>query len=416
MQRRVVVTGLGAITPIGNTVAAYWDGLMAGTSGAARITLFDPERFDTTFACEVKGFVPEEHLDRKLVRRLDRFSQFALVAAGEALADAGFDTATLTEDQRDRFGVVFGSGIGGMQTFEDQTKVLVEEGPKRISPFFIPMMILDIAPGHISMVHGLRGPNYAAVSACATSNHNLSDAMMLIQRGAADVMVTGGAEASISALGVGGFNALKALSTRNDSPETASRPFDATREGFVLGEGGGALILEELEHAKARGAHIYCEVAGFGSSADAYHLTAPEPNGKGAILAMKAALRDAGLAPTDVDYLNMHGTSTPLGDAAETAAIKAVFGEHAYNINCSSTKSMTGHLLGAAGAVEAIASVLAIVNQVATPTINFETPDERCDLNYTFGAPQKREIRVAMSNAFGFGGHNTSVLFTRYDA
>ncbi|MCA0269206.1 MAG: beta-ketoacyl-ACP synthase II [Bacteroidetes bacterium] len=415
-QRRVVVTGLGALTPIGNTVPAFWEAMMAGRSGAAPITLFDPEGFDTTFACEVKDFVPEDHLDRKFVRRLDRFSQFALVAAAEALNDAGFDTSALSEDERDRFGVVFGSGIGGMRTFEEQTKVLVSEGPQRISPFFIPMMILDIAPGHISMVHGLRGPNYAAVSACATSNHNLADAVMLIQRGAADVMVTGGSDASVTALGVGGFNALKALSTRNDSPETASRPFDITRDGFVMGEGAGALVLEELGHALARGAKIYCEIAGFGASADAHHLTAPEPEGKGAILAMKAALRDAEMQPEEIDYLNMHGTSTPLGDKAETKAIKAVFGDHAYAINCSSTKSMTGHLLGAAGAVEAVACILAIKHQTATPTINIEQPDPECDLNYTPGAPQQRDIRVAMSNAFGFGGHNTSVIFKRFEA
>jgi 3-oxoacyl-[acyl-carrier-protein] synthase II len=414
--RRVVVTGMGALTPIGNNVPDFWAALLAGTSGAAPITKFDTTHYETKFACEVKNFRPEEYLDRKLVRRMDPFAHYAATVANEALRDAGFDTATLTEDQRDRFGVVFGSGQGGFQTFQQQTTVLITEGPNRVSPFFIPMLITDIAPGHISMMHGLRGPNHSAVSACATGNHNLIDAFLLIQRGAADVMVTGGSEASVTELGVSGFNACKALSTRNDSPETASRPFDSTRDGFVLGEGAGALILEEYEHAKARGARIYAEVAGFGASADAYHLTAPEPEGKGAKLAMRSALRDAGLTTADVDYLNMHGTSTPLGDVAETKAIKQVFGDDAYRINCSSTKSMTGHLLGAAGAVEAIASILAIHHGVVPPTINFETPDAECDLNYTFNAPQQRDVRVAMSNAFGFGGHNTSVIVKKLEA
>lgn len=414
--RRVVVTGLGAITPLGNDVPTFWAALTAGTSGAAPITHFDATDFDTRFACEVKGFDPAAYMDRKLVRRMDPFAHYALAAANEALRDAGIDTKTLTEDQRDRFGVVFGSGIGGMKTFEDQTRVLVADGPQRLSPFFIPMMILDIAPGHISMVHGLRGPNHAAVSACATSNHNLMDAAMLISRGLADVMVTGGAEASITALGVGGFNALKALSTRNDSPETASRPFDVTRDGFVLGEGAGALIVEEYEHAKARGATIYAEVLGFGASADAYHLTAPEPEGKGARLAMEMALRDAGLDRTAIDHINMHGTSTPLGDVAETNAIKAVFGDHAASISCVSTKSQTGHLLGAAGAVEAIASILAIYHGLVPPTINLREPDPACDLDYTPNEARKRDVRVAMSNAFGFGGHNTSVIVGKVEA
>ncbi|HYE58253.1 MAG TPA: beta-ketoacyl-ACP synthase II [Rhodothermales bacterium] len=414
--RRVVVTGMGALTPIGNNVPDFWRALLAGTSGAAPITRFDTTHYETKFACEVKNFRAEDYLDRKLVRRMDPFAHYAATVANEALRDAGFDTSTLSEEQRDRFGVVFGSGQGGFQTFQQQTTVLITEGPNRISPFFIPMLITDIAPGHISMMHGLRGPNHSAVSACATGNHNLIDAFLLIQRGAADVMVTGGAEASVTELGVSGFNACKALSTRNDEPAIASRPFDATRDGFVLGEGAGALILEEYEHAMNRGARIYAEIAGFGASADAYHLTAPEPEGKGAKLAMRSALRDADLTTADVDYLNMHGTSTPLGDVAETKAIKAVFGDDAYRLNCSSTKSMTGHLLGAAGAVEAIASILAIHHGIVPPTINFETPDPECDLNYTFNAPQKREVRVAMSNAFGFGGHNTSVLVKKLEA
>ena len=414
--RRVVVTGLGALTPIGNSVPEFWAAMMRGASGAAPITKFDTTGYETTFACEVKDFRAEDVLDRKLARRMDPFAQYACATAAEALADAGIDTAALTEDERDRFGVVYGSGQGGFNTFQSQTITLLQEGPKRLSPFFIPMLITDIAPGHISMIHGLRGPNHSAVSACATGNHNLIDAFLLIERGMADVMVTGGSEASVTELGVGGFNACKALSTRNDSPATASRPFDATREGFVLGEGAGALVLEDLQHALDRGARIYAEVAGFGASADAHHITAPEPEGKGARLAMTTALRDAGLAPEDVDYINMHGTSTPLGDAAETKAIKAVFGDHAYRLNCSSTKSMTGHLLGAAGAVEAIAAVLAVHHGRIPPTINFETPDPDCDLNYTFNAPVDRDVRVAMSNAFGFGGHNTSVLVKRYEA
>lgn len=412
--RRVVVTGLGALTPIGNTAPAFWNGLMNGVSGAAPITRFDTTHFPTKFACEVKGFKAEDFIDKKLARRMDMFSQYAVTVANQAIVDSGIDTSSLTEEQRARFGVVFGSGIGGMQTFHDQTRVLLEQGPSRISPFFIAMLITDIAPGHISMIHGLRGPNYAAVSACATANHNLIDAFMLIQRGTADVMITGGAEASVTDLGIGGFNATRALSTRNESPQTASRPFDKTRDGFVLGEGAAALVLEELEHAKARGAKIYAEIVGFGSSADAYHLTAPDPEGRGAILAMEMALRDAHLSPTDVDYLNMHGTSTPLGDVAETKAIKKVFGEHAYAMNVSSTKSMTGHLLGAAAAIEAVACIYAIQHNMAPPTINFEHPDPECDLNYTFHTPQARTIDVAFSNAFGFGGHNTTVAFRRF--
>jgi 3-oxoacyl-[acyl-carrier-protein] synthase II len=346
---------------------------------------------------------------------MDPFCQYAMVVAAEAVRDTGIVPEQLTVEQQERIGVIFGSGIGGMQVFHQQTATYLQEGPHRMSPFFIPMLIPDIAPGQISMHYGFRGPNYAVVSACATGNNNIGDAFMLIERGSADVMVCGGSEASVSELGIGGFNAAKALSTNNDDPARASRPFDATRDGFVLGEGAGALILEELEHAKARGARIYAEIVGMGMSADAHHITAPHPEGLGARLAMVSALEDAGLKPEDVDYLNMHGTSTPLGDVAETRAIKQVFGDHAYRMNLSSTKSMTGHLLGAAGAVEAIASILAIVHNTVPPTINFEHPDPECDLNYTFNQPQQRPVDVAMSNAFGFGGHNTCVLFQRYD-
>ncbi len=413
-QRRVVVTGMGALTPIGLSVEAFWDAMLRGESGAAPITYFDTERFDTKFACELKGFDVGDYLDKKAARRLDPFAQYGLVAAIQAVEDAGIDAETMSSDDKDRTAVIFGSGIGGMQVFHEQATNYNENGPRRLSPFFVPMLIPDIASGHISMRYGFRGPNYCIVSACATGNNNIADAFILIQRGQADAAVCGGSEASISELGVGGFNALKALSTRNDDPAHASRPFDAQRDGFVLGEGAGALYLEELEHARARGAKIYAEVIGFGMSADAYHITAPAPDGSGAALAMRNLLRDAGIAPEDVDYLNMHGTSTPLGDAAETQAIKTVFGEHAYRMNVSSTKSMTGHLLGAAGAIEAIASILAIRNDLVPPTINFEQPDPACDLNYTFNEPQARTVDVAVSNAFGFGGHNTSVAFRKF--
>ncbi|MEL7361085.1 MAG: beta-ketoacyl-ACP synthase II [Bacteroidota bacterium] len=410
-DRRVVVTGLGALTPIGNTVQAYWDGMMASRSGGARITHFDPEGFSTQFACEVKDFDPTDYLDRKEARRMDPFCQYGLVAADEALADAGLDPATMDQADKDRFGVVFGSGIGGMKVFQDQTINYHENGPRRISPFFVPMMILDIAAGQISMRHGLRGPNYATVAACATGNNAIVDSFMLIRSGLADRMLCGGSEAGVTGIGVGGFGSMKALSTRNDEPATASRPFDATRDGFVIGEGAGALVLETYADAQARGAKIYAEILGIGMSADAYHLTAPDPSGEGVRLALNGALRTAGLAPEDVDYINMHGTSTPLGDIAETNAIKKVFGEHAYSMNLSSTKSMTGHLLGAAGAIEAVASILAIQQGRIPPTINFEHADPECDLNYTFNSPQERNVKVALSNAFGFGGHNTSVVF-----
>lgn len=413
--RRVVVTGLGALTPLGLSAEAFWEAMMRGVSGAAPITYFETEDFSTKFACELKGFDAEDHLERKEARRLDAFAQYALVATDEALRDAGLGEDILSEEQKNRVGVVFGSGIGGMKLFQDQVLVYGAEGPRRLSPFFVPMMILDIAAGLIAMRHGFRGPNYATVSACATSNNAIGDAFLLIRNGLAEAVVCGGSEAPITPIGVGGFAAMRALSTRNESPETASRPFDATRDGFVIGEGAGALVLESLEHAEARGAKVYAEVIGFGMSADAHHLTAPHPEGLGATLAMEMALETAGLAPEDVDYLNMHGTSTPLGDVAETEAIKKVFGEHAYRMNLSSTKSMTGHLLGAAGAVEAIASILAITHDRVPPTINFSEADPRCDLNYTFNEPQERPVRVALSNAFGFGGHNTSVAFRAFE-
>lgn len=414
-QRRVVVTGMGALTPIGLSVDAFWEAMLRGESGAARITYFDPEPFDTQFACELKGFDPNEYMDRKQARRLDPFCQYALAVAKQCIEDTGLDTSTMSDKERDRTGVIFGSGIGGMHIFHEQTANYMNAGPRRISPFFIPMLIPDMAPGLISMEHGFRGPNYCVVSACATGNNNIGDAYMMIQAGLADAVLTGGSEGSVSELGIGGFGAMKALSTRNDDPATASRPFDADREGFVLGEGGGALFLEELEHAKARGAKIYAEMIGLGMSADAHHMTAPHPEGYGASLAMRLALENAGLQPEEVDYLNMHGTSTPPGDVAETKAVKQAFGDHAYEMNLSSTKSMTGHLLGAAGAVEAIATILAIQHDIVPPTINFFTPDPECDLNYTFNKPQERTVNVGMSNAFGFGGHNTSVIFRKFE-
>jgi 3-oxoacyl-[acyl-carrier-protein] synthase II len=415
-SKRVVVTGIGALTPIGNSAPAYWDGLLAGTSGAASVTYFDASEWSAQFACELKNFDPLAFFDRKEARKLDPYAHYALVAADEAVVDAGLDVETLSQDKKDRIGVIVSSGIGGIQTLQAQAVGLHTGGPRRISPFFIPLMIPDIAAGHISIKYGFRGPNYAVVSACATSNNSMSDAFMMIQRGMLDGALCGGAEAAICELGMGGFASMKALSTRNDDPATASRPFDATRDGFVLGEGAGVLYIERLDHALARGANIYGEIIGAGMSGDAHHITAPDPTGSGAVLAMKMALNDAGIEASDVDYLNMHGTSTPLGDKAETQAIKQVFGEHAYAMNLSSTKSMTGHLLGAAGAVEAIASLMALKTGVIPPTINFSTPDPDCDLNYTFNKPQERSINVALSNAFGFGGHNTSVLFKRYEA
>ena len=410
------MTGLGALTPLGNDVQTSWKNLVDGVSGAARITRFDPEKFKTQFACEVKGFDATEYLDRKDARKMDLFTQYAVVTSEMALRDAGLSTEDGSLDP-DRGGVIWGSGIGGFQTFMNEAKnFYLGDGTPRFSPFFIPMMITDIAPGHISIRNGLRGPNYATVSACASSTHALIDAFNTIRLGKADAIVTGGSEAAVVEGGIGGFNALKALSTRNDDPARASRPFDATRDGFVLGEGGAAIILEDLEHAQARGAKIYCEMVGGGMTADAHHITAPHPEGFGARNVMKNALTDAGMSPEDIDYVNVHGTSTPLGDVAETKAIQQVFGDHAYNLNISSTKSMTGHLLGAAGAVEAMACIMSIVDQVVPPTINHEHADPELDarLNFTLNQAQKREVRAALSNTFGFGGHNASVLFKAF--
>ena len=409
--RRVVVTGLGALTPIGNSVPAYWEGLISGTTGAAPITYFDPVDFKTQFACELKGFDPLEHFDRKEARKQDRFTQYAIVSSDEAIKDAG-----LTDDNvdHDRVGVIWGAGIGGLETFQNEVLNFADNDRKpRFNPFFIPKLIADIAPGMISIKHGYRGPNFATVSACASSSNALIDALNYIRLNHADIIVAGGSEAGVTYAGIGGFNAMHALSTRNDDPATASRPFDKDRDGFVLGEGAGAIILEEYEHAKARGAKIYCELAGGGLSADAHHMTAPHPEGIGAKNVMLNCLRDAQLAPEDVDAINMHGTSTPLGDIAESKAILDVFGEHAYSININSTKSMTGHLLGAAGAVEAIASILAIKEKMVPPTITHQTPYENIDpkLNFTFGKAQKRDVKVALSNTFGFGGHNACVVF-----
>lgn len=410
-QRRVVVTGMGALTPIGLDIQSYTEGLFNGVSGANLITQFDASKYKTRFACELKGFDVSNYLDKKEARRMDPFTHYSIIAANQAIADGNFDFSSI---DRTRFGVVMGSGIGGIQVFtQEVTDYRKGDGTPRFNPFFIPRMIIDIAPGRISIEHGLQGPNYASVSACATSTNCLIDAYMIIKMGYADVMVAGGSEAAVTEVGVGGFNSMKALSENNDNYLTASRPFDATRDGFVLGEGGGAMILEEYEHAVRRGAKIYAELGGVGMSADAYHITAPHEDGEGATLVMRNTLKDAGLSPESVDYLNMHGTSTPLGDVAESKAIKKVFGEHAYKMNLSSTKSMTGHLLGAAGVIEAIASVIAIQHNKIPPTINFSTPDENCDLNYTFNAPQEKQVNVAMSNTFGFGGHNACVLFKR---
>ncbi|HBL38191.1 MAG TPA: beta-ketoacyl-[acyl-carrier-protein] synthase II [Flavobacteriales bacterium] len=415
--KRVVVTGIGAITPLGNDIQSYWKGLMEGASGAAPITKFDATNFKTQFACEVKGFDVSQFIDRKASRKMDLFAQYAVVCADEALENAGL----LGEDapvHPDRAGVIWGSGIGGFQTFMNEAlNFHRNDGIPRFSPFFIPMMISDIAAGHISMRHGFRGPNFCTVSACASGTNAMIDAFNYIRLGKADVMVTGGSEAAVTEGGIGGFNALKALSTRNDDPATASRPFDSTRDGFVLGEGGGAIILEDYEHAVARGANIYCEMVGGGMSADAHHITAPHPEGLGALNVMKATLDDAHMNPGDVDYVNVHGTSTPLGDVAETKAIQGVFGDHAYDLNISSTKSMTGHLLGAAGAIEGIACILAIQHGAIPPTINFKHPDDQLDpkLNFTFNQAQERPVRAALSNTFGFGGHNASVLFKALD-
>jgi len=411
--KRVVVTGLGAVTPLGNGIPAYWDGLVNGVSGADFIKQFDVTKFKTKFACEVKNFNPENYFDRKEARKLDRFSQFALVASDEAVKSANLTGENINHD---RVGVIWGSGIGGMITFiEEMKNFAAGDGTPRFNPFFIPKLILDIAAGHISMKYGFRGPNFCTVSACASSTNAIIDATTYIRLGKADAIICGGSEAVVTEAGIGGFNAMKALSERNNDPQTASRPFDLNRDGFVLGEGSGAIVLEDYDHAIRRGAHIIAEVAGGGLSADAYHLTAPHPEGLGAYNVMKNALDDAGMKPEDIDYINVHGTSTPLGDISEITAIQRIFGEHAYNLNISSSKSMTGHLLGAAGAIEAIASILATVHDIIPPTINHFTDDPAFDprLNFTFHKPQKRIVNAALSNTFGFGGHNASVIFKK---
>lgn len=413
--KRVVVTGIGALTPIGNTVQEYWDNLSKGVSGAAPITRFDPEKFRTKFACEVKNFEVNDHLDRKEARKMDPNTQYAMVVGEEAIQDSKLD---LEKINKDKVGVIWGSGIGGLKTFQDEvTSYANGDGTPRFNPFFIPKMIPDITPGLLSIKYGFRGPNFATVSACASSNHAISDAFTYIRLGKANIILAGGSEAGVQESSMGGFNAMKALSERNDSPETASRPYDKDRDGFVLGEGAGALVLEELEHAKARGAKIYAEVLGAGMSADAYHITAPHPEGVGITLVMNSAIEDAGISKDDVHYVNTHGTSTPLGDSGEVKAIQAVFGESAYNMNISSTKSMTGHLLGAAGAIEAIACLMSIEKGIVPPTINHFTDDPEIDpkLNLTFNKAQEREVNVAMSNTFGFGGHNTSVILGKYN-
>mgnify|MGYP001741021685 FL=1 len=414
--KRVVVTGLGAITPIGNTAPETWAALLNGVSGAGPITQFDASKFKTQFACEVKGFDASKHFDRKEARKYDRYAQLALVSATEAIEDAALD---LEKEDLNRIGVIFAAGIGGIRSFEDEVRDYSDERGPRFNPFFIPKIIADIAAGHISIKYGFRGPNFATVSACASSTNAIADAFNYIRLGKANVIVAGGAEAAVAIVGVGGFNAMNALSTRNDSPQTASRPFSGSRDGFVLGEGAAGLVLEEMEHAVARGAKIYAEVVGSGLSADAYHLTASHPEGLGAILVMQNALEDAGLTPDAIDYINVHGTSTPIGDISEVRAIKQVFGDHAYELNISSTKSMTGHLLGAAGAVEALASVLAVKNDIVPPTINHaegdDDPEIDYGLNFTFNKAQKRTVRAALSNTFGFGGHNASVIVKKFE-
>ncbi len=413
--KRVVVTGLGALTPIGNNLNEYWEGLVNGVSGAAPTTHFDASKFKTRFACELKNFDVSKFLNRKEVRKMDKFTQYAMVVADEALADSKID---LDIEDKSRIGVIWGAGIGGLETFQvDVLEFALGDGTPRFNPFFIPKMIADIAPGQISIKHKLHGPNFATVSACASSANAIIDALNYIRLDQADIFVTGGSEAAVTIAGMGGFNAMHALSTRNDDPKTASRPFDKNRDGFVLGEGAGALILEEYEHAKARGAKIYAEVVGGGLSADAHHITAPHPEGLGAKIVMENCLKNAGIQPEEVDAINMHGTSTPLGDVAELKAVQAIFGDHAYEMNINSTKSMTGHLLGAAGAIEAIASILAMENGIVPPTINHTTYDDQIDpkLNLTLNKAQKRDVKVAMSNTFGFGGHNACVLFKKLE-
>ncbi len=414
--KRVVVTGLGAITPLGNTVQDYWNNLVAGKSGAAMITRFDSSKFKTQFACEVKGFNPEDYFDKKEARKLDPYSHYGIAAADQAVRDAGLDGESI---DKTRIGVIWGSGIGGLQTFQDECFAFAKgEGTPRFNPFFIPKMIADICSGHISIRFGFNGPNFTCVSACASSTNACIDAYNYIRLGKANAIVTGGSEAAICEAGIGGFNACHAMSLRNDTPEIASRPYDKDRDGFVLGEGAGAIILEELEHALARGANIYAEIVGGGMSADAHHITAPHPEGLGAALVMRSALEDAEMVPTDIDYINTHGTSTPLGDIAELKAIENIFGEQAFKMNISSTKSMTGHLLGAAGAIEAIATILAVKNNIIPPTINHFTDDPEIDprFNLTFDKAQHREVRAAISNTFGFGGHNAAVVVRKYPA
>ena len=402
---------MGVITPIGIKLESYWENLIAGVNGVDTITRFDTTEFDTKFGAEVKDFRPDDYLDRKEARRMDRFAQYAIAAADDAINHSGID---FDSTDRERVGVIVTSGIGGMETFETQTRTLVERGPRRLSPFFIPMLISDIAPGHISIRHGLKGPNFATVSACASSSHAIGEAFRAIERGDADVMIAGGAEAAITPLGIGGFNAMKALSTRNDDPKAASRPFDRHRDGFVMGEGAGIIVLESLEHALNRRAMIVAELAGIGYTADAYHITAPVPGGEGAMNAMKLALKDGGLNPADIDYVNAHGTSTPHGDVAETNALKRVFGEYAYKLSINSTKSLIGHLLGASGGVEFITTALTVSRDVVHPTINQHEPDPECDLNYTANEARKRTVRAAISNSFGFGGHNVSIAIKKY--
>jgi len=413
-DRRVVVTGLGALTPLGNTVDEFWDGLLAGVSGAGPITKFDASDVRSKIACEVRDFDPTAYLDDKQIRRQDLFSQYALAVTQQAFDDAGLDPEALSDEARDRIGVVMGTGVGGSNIFVDEVLNLEENGARRISPFFVPMMISNMAAGLIAMEHTLRGPNHCVVSACATGNDAITDGYLLLQQGHADAMLVGGTEASVNELCVGGFSSMRAMSTRNDDPTTASRPFDTNRDGFVIAEGAGALLLETLEHARERGAPIYAEVAGVGKSNDAHHYAAPDPDGRGAALAMSSAVDDAGLAPTDVDHINMHATSTPVGDVIESDAVKEVFGDHAYDVNISATKSMTGHMLGAAGAAEAIATILAIQEGRVPPTINVEELDEECDLNYTLHDPVDRDVTAALTNAFGFGGHNTTLAFTTF--
>ncbi len=411
-KRRVVITGMGALTPIGNTLEEFWNGLLEGKSGANLITKFDTEKFETKFACELKNYDPLTYIDKKAARRMDPFTQYAMTTAAMAMEDSQID---LEKIDRERAGVIYGSGIGGMDTWETQHTIFMNEGPKRISPFFVPMMISDIAAGQISIQYGLKGPNYATTSACATSSHAIADAFIHIQRGSADMVVCGGAEAAITPMSIGGFNAARAISTWNDKFEIASRPFDKDRNGFVMGEGSGTLVLEEYEQAISRGAKIYGEIVGIGLTGDAFHITAPPEGGEGAVRSMREAMRDAGVQPEEIDYINAHGTSTQLNDLNETKAIKTVFGDHAYKLAVSSTKSMTGHLLGAAGAIESIASILSLKNSIVTPTINFVEADPECDLNYTPNKPVEKELKYAISNTFGFGGHNASLLFKKFE-